>query len=239
MPGWKRMVSYRDRMITDLQPLPAAVRTPRWRLVNEGTGWQLYDMIADPGQADDVAAENPDVVDRLKSAYTAWFADVTRAGIERPAIPVGYRARPAVELPAPEAYFGGDIVWYNQHGFAHDWLTGWTNLEDTISWDVQVARSGRYQVTLMYTCPPAAVGTTLRVEALGSTVEGTIQKAYNPEPAPRPTRHPKKRFTQTFARLDLGEIGLDAGRQRLTLRALSKPADSICDVKSLWLRPVE
>lgn len=239
MPGWKRMVSYRDRMITDLQPLPAAVRTQRWRLVNEGTGWQLYDMIADPGQASDVAAENADVVDRLKSAYTAWFADVTRAGIERPPVPVGYRARPAVELPAPEAYFRGDIGWYNQHGFAHDWLTGWTNVEDTISWDVHVVRAGRYQVTLMYTCSPDAVGTTLRVETVGSAVEGAIQKAYDRQPVLRPTRFPKKRYIQTFAPLDLGEIQLDAGRTRLTLRALSKPAESVCDVKSLWLRRVE
>ena len=193
-------------------------------------------MIADPGQASDVAADHPDVVARLESAYTSWFAAVTRAGIDRPPIPVGYRARPAVELSAPEAFFNGDIVWYNQHGFAHDWLTGWTNLEDTISWDVEVVHSGRYLVTLMYTCPPDAVGTKLRVEAISSSVEGTIQKPHNPEPVPRPTRHPKKRFTQTFARLDLGEIHLDAGRQRLTLRALSKPAESICDVKSLWLR---
>ena len=234
--GWKRLVSYVEPVITDLQAFPGAVRTQRWRAVNEGTGWELFDMVDDPGQTKDVAAENPGVVDRLSQAYDAWFADVTRVPIGRPPISVGYRARPAVELPAPEAYFTGDIQWYNQHGFAHDWLTGWTATEDFVWWDIEVVRSGRYQVTLMYTCPPDAVGTRLRVEAPGSAAEGAIREAYDPEPTLRPERHPKRRYTQTFARLELGEIQLDVGRQRITLKAVSKPGERVCDLKSIWLQ---
>jgi len=239
MPGWRRLAGYVDPVIRDLQQFPGAVRTERWRMVNTGSGWQLYDMIADPGQKEDVAAGNARVVERLSRAYQTWFADVTRVPIERPPIPVGYRRRPAVELPAPEAYFSGAIRWYNKYGFAHDWLTGWTSTADTIWWDVDVTSAGRYEVTLMYTCPPEAVGTRLRVEAAGSSVEGQIEKPYDPEPSLRPSRQRKGRYTQTFAPLKLGRIHLDKGRVRITVRALTRPADRVCDLKSVWLRRVD
>ena len=239
MPGWRRMVSYVEPVITDLQPLPAAVRTQRWRLTNLGTSWELYDMIADPGQVHDVAAQHPEVVGRLLKAYEKWFADVTQVPIERPAIPIGYHERPAVELPAPEAYLHGKIRWYNKYGFAHDWLTGWTDPSDSVSWELQAVRAGTYKVTVMYACPPEAVGTRLRVEVADASVEGSIDRPHDSQPVLRPSRQRKMRYTQTFARLELGQIALAAGRTRLTLKALSKPADQVCDVKSVWLQRIE
>jgi hypothetical protein len=164
---------------------------------------------------------------------------VTQRPIVRPPIPVGYPQRPAVELPRHEACFIGGICWYNQWGFAHDRLTGRSDSNDTIWWEVDVVAPGPYEVSLMYTCPPEAVGTKLRVEAGGSIVEGTILRAYDPEPQQRPTRHPKKRFVQTFARQLLGEIHLEKGRQRITIRALSKTADRVCDLKSPWVRRLD
>ena len=237
--GWRRMASYRDPVITDLQPYAGTVRTQRWRAVNQGDGWQLYDMLNDPSQQRDVADDQPDTVQRLAAAYERWFADVTQTPIIRPPIPVGYEERPTVELPAPEAYFTGTIGWYNQWGFAHDWLSGWTDPADTIWWDVDVVAAGRYEVAIRYTCPPEAVGTRLRVEGDGASVEGQIDRAYNPEPRQRPTRHPKKRFLQTFKAQLLGEIHLEQGRQRITIRALSKPADRVCDLKSVSLGRVD
>ena len=112
-------------------------------------------------------------LERLSRAYDRWFADVTQRPIVRPPIPLGYAQRPAVELPAPEACFTGGISWYNKWGFAHDWLTGWSDPNDTIWWDVDVVTAGRYEVSLMYTCPPEAVGTKLRdlIAACGGLTE--------------------------------------------------------------------
>ncbi len=239
MPGWKRLVSYVDPVISDLQPLPGAVRTKCWRLVNDGSGWQLFDMIDDPGQTKDIAADNPQVVERLTDAYDKWFADVTREPIRRPLIPVGHSQRPVVELPAPEAYFSGSIRWYNQWGFAHDWLTDWTEMADTIRWEVDVVHTGRYDVSLMYACLPEAVGTKLRVESGDAAVEGSIQQTLEPQPVLRPSRQKKRRHTQTFAVMSLGEIQLDKGRASITVKALSKPADQVCDLKSVWLQRID
>jgi len=267
MPNWRRLVNYIEPGPIQLQPYPGAVRTQRWRAVNEGTGWQLYDMINDPGQRHDVADRYPAVVRRLSKAYERWFADVTREPICRPAIPVGYAKWPCVELPAPEAYFSGGIRWYNRWGFAHDWLTGWRDPADAIWWEIDVVHGGRYEVSLRYAAPAESVGTRLRVEVCrtgrgegaGCTersqglrqqrsrqaascvaaVEGAIERAHPPQPRLRPTRHRKKRYIQTFATMRFGTVELAPGRYRLRLSAKERRGEIICDVQSVRLRLVQ
>lgn len=71
-------------------PVPfhnVAVRDQRWKLVHatgfgresmpEGVPFELYDMVLDPREEDNLAAAHPDVVQRLRAAYTAWFKDVS------------------------------------------------------------------------------------------------------------------------------------------------------------------
>ncbi|MFV2070313.1 MAG: sulfatase-like hydrolase/transferase [Pirellulales bacterium] len=237
--GWRSVLSYDQPVVQDLHTLGRTVRTQRWRAVHDGDRWQLYDMPGDPSEQRDVAGDHPDVVARLSAAYDRWLADVTRVPIVRPPIPVGYAERPMVELPAPEAYFTGAVHWYNRFGFAHDWLTGWTDVNDTIWWDVDVVAAGRYDVSIQYACPADAVGTKLRVEAGGTRVEGEIAHAYDPEPRQRPTRHPKKRFIQTFATQPLGEIDLQQGHQRITIRAMNKRSGQVCDLKCVSLKRID
>jgi arylsulfatase len=55
------------------------IREGRWQLVNvknRPDAWELYDLAADPGEKQNVAAEHPDVVARLARAYDAWWASV-------------------------------------------------------------------------------------------------------------------------------------------------------------------
>jgi arylsulfatase len=49
-----------------------AVRSQRWRLVNNQL---LYDITADPYEKTDVAADHPDIVQRLRKAYDAWWVE--------------------------------------------------------------------------------------------------------------------------------------------------------------------
>ena len=63
-----------------------AVRNTQYTLVSEaGRGpkaaageakWQLFDVIADPGQTKDIAAEKPDTVKQLSAAYEQWWASL-------------------------------------------------------------------------------------------------------------------------------------------------------------------
>ena len=170
-------------------PYPGAVRTERWRAVNEGQdkgGWQLFDMRADPGQSKNVASDHPGEISRLARAYDDWFADVSRVPITRPVIDVGHRDWPRVKLTVPEAHFTGTIDWYNGYGFAHDWLAGWSDPADKIWWECNVVTAGRYRVRLKYACAEDAVGTKLRVRAGESSLDGGIEKAHPPNPVQRP-----------------------------------------------------
>ena len=238
-PGWRSMVEIREPVLRDLSPYSGTVRTQQWRAVNEGSAWQLYDMIADPSQKNDVATEHPNVTARLSDAYDRWFADVTQRPASRPRIPVGHAECPYVELPAPEAYFTDNIRWYNQWGFAHDWLTGWVGADDRIWWEADVVAAGRYEVTIKYTCPVDSVGTRLRIQTDGDSVEATLTEAFNPPPQQRSTRFPKKRFIQTFKSLHLGELVLKEGPQRITIRAVDVRGSRVCDLKAIGLRRLD
>lgn len=66
-----------------------SVRDPRWHLVMPGEGrlkreesWQLFDVLADPGEKSDVANEHPEIVKRLNAAYDAWWESVVPATLE-------------------------------------------------------------------------------------------------------------------------------------------------------------
>lgn len=50
-----------------------AVVGQRYKLVN---GEELYDLVEDPGEECDIAAEKPEVAREMRDAYERWFADV-------------------------------------------------------------------------------------------------------------------------------------------------------------------
>jgi len=50
-----------------------AVRSEKWRLVGKN---ELYDIDADPGEQNNVASENPEIVQKMLKAYDAWWDEV-------------------------------------------------------------------------------------------------------------------------------------------------------------------
>jgi arylsulfatase len=57
-----------------------SVRNSRWHLVcvskSGDKQWQLFEIKADPGEKNDVAASHPDVVKELDAAYDTWWGSV-------------------------------------------------------------------------------------------------------------------------------------------------------------------
>ncbi len=58
--------------------LHCSIRNRRWQLVCDTKDgrqqWELFDVKADPGEANDVAAAHPDVVKQLDDAYSQWWS---------------------------------------------------------------------------------------------------------------------------------------------------------------------
>ncbi|MEM9656952.1 MAG: hypothetical protein AAF961_01195, partial [Planctomycetota bacterium] len=68
----------RDRFDT-FQELPdLAVRAGRWKLLCEydGSHAELYDLLADPGESNNLAATEPDVVSQLTRELLSWHASL-------------------------------------------------------------------------------------------------------------------------------------------------------------------
>jgi arylsulfatase A-like enzyme len=119
----------------------SAVLTDRWRLVN---GAELYDMAADPGQAVDVGGANPAVVQSLRAAYEDWWAGLGPALGRFGHIVIGGGAAGPVRFTCMDwhAPTVREIPWDQPQIDAMPAVNGW--------WMLEVARAGRYAVTLRH-----------------------------------------------------------------------------------------
>jgi arylsulfatase A len=127
-------------------------------------------------------------------------------------------------------YFGGP-------GYAHDWITGWTNPADTVHWEIDVARPGKFEVSLSYLTPQSDVGAEVAVEVSGRNVAARIDSPTQMQP--KPTRDYVRRSEtgpMHWGQLRLGELTLERGRSRLIVKALSKPGNAVMDLKEVTLK---
>ena len=92
----------------------------------------------------------------------------------------------------------------------------------------------------MYVCPQENLGTKLRVELGGRTLEAVVDKAHDPDPIPSPDRVPRGEvYEKVWAPLTLGTVDLDTGETRLILKALDIPGKQACDIKAVQLRRID
>jgi len=128
-----------------------AARSQRYKLVHPvGAGTQssgsylekilanpeleLYDMVADPGEKKNIAAEHPDVVAQMRKDYENWFSDVSSTrGYAPPRIPLGTQ-------------FENPVILTRQ-----DWrgARGWSD-KDLGYWEIRVTRTSKYAITLRF-----------------------------------------------------------------------------------------
>jgi len=153
-----------------------------------------------------------------------------------PPLPVGYEQMPVVTLLAPEAGMSGKVHFMQGNGWAHDWLVNWVDPADRIWWDIDVVAAGKYRAELLYCCPPADVGATVRMEAAGKAVQAAVTKAHDPEHLPSPDRVKRKEvYEKTWAALEVGVLDLPAGRTRLTVAASAIPGRQAMELKAARL----
>lgn len=224
-----------DRMILSHWGGKASVRTQRYRLDDAG---RLFDMERDPGQHRDIAHEQPTVAARLSKALKDWKREVAALlpPDDRP-FPVGFRERPATELPARDGVPHGNIR-RSSSAPNCSFFTNWRSVDDSITWDVEVATSGRYEAVIHYTCPASDVGSTVELSFGDSRVEGRVTEAHDPPlSGAENDRVPRKleSYVKEFKPLRLGVLELKRARGLLRLRALSVPGRQVMDVRRIVL----
>ena len=133
-PDWPDRVVVTDsqRVEMPIKWRKSATMTQRWRLVN---GEELYDILADPGQRSDVAAEHPDVVSELRTHYEKWW-DLVSATFDEPCpIVIGSEQE---ETPV--------LTGHDWHGDQCPWNQGLIRqgVECNGYWVIDAAASGEY-----------------------------------------------------------------------------------------------
>lgn len=212
-----------------------SVRTQTHRLDASG---KLFDMVADPGQTRDVAAEQAAMTGQLTEAVIAWKRDVLSQLVreDRP-FAVGHRELPAAHLPARDGIPRGGVQ-RSAKAPNCSFFTNWTTLDDRITWDIDVAAAGRYEAVVYYTCGRSNVGSKIELSLGERRITNVVDQPHDPPlygaEHDRADRGSES-LVKDFRPLRLGELELPAGRGLLTLRALEIPGAEVMDVRSVVL----
>ncbi len=232
-----KAAAWPDRMIFSHQRGKVSVRTQQYRLDDRGA---LFDIVADPGQRQNVATEHPEVATRLSEAVAGWRREVLPRNEDDRPYPVGFAEFPMTPLPARDGVPNGNIK-RSANAPNCSWFKNWTSTNDSITWDIEVNTTGNHDVVIYYTCPAAEIGSTVELSFNGSTTRGRVSPAWNPPLILNQDRVARKAesYMKEFRPLKLGRIHLAKGRGLLTLRAVEIPVREVMDVRLVTLTLVK
>ena len=174
-----------------------AVAGPRYKLV----GAELYDLESDPGEQRDIASLRPEIAASLRQEFVAWLAEVTAGKTFQPVpIPVGDGLEDPVDLlpswarhkgqhasvvmarhrdPVEPAPLGDrpveESTVYTFGAYYWDTIEGWREPGESVTWSIDVAEAGEYDVTLVYGCDVDDAGGRFSVAVGGSVLTGTVR----------------------------------------------------------------
>ncbi|MEM7755856.1 MAG: arylsulfatase [Planctomycetota bacterium] len=131
LPDRKLVIQYR---VSGAKWDPAVVLWDTWRLVKPG---ELYNVANDPGQERNVAERHPRVAAAMEAHYDAWYENAKPEFDVRRWIRVGTEKQEPMRLYAQD--WVGDYC-DNLGGLTDGWAVGY--------WNIDVARSGTYEIEL-------------------------------------------------------------------------------------------
>jgi arylsulfatase A-like enzyme len=213
-----------------------SARDQRYRL--DATG-QLFDMVDDPNQTKNVAADHPEDAKRLADVVANWKRDVLGElpkSDDRP-FPVGFAEFPRAVLPARDGVPHGGVK-RSAPAPNCSFFTQWTAPDDRMTWEVEVHAAGRYEAIVHYTCPEADVGSVIELTLGKANWAGTIAEAHDPplrgKDEDRVSRGAES-YVKDFRPLSLGVMELPTGRGTLTLQAAKVAGKQVADVRAVEL----
>jgi hypothetical protein len=114
----------------------SAVMNNRWRLIN---GVELYDILADPEQRNDLAKDHPDLVQELREYYEEWWSLVSASFDDPCPIIIGSEHEKISRITTHDWH--GDQCAWNQGQIRQ-------GLECNGYWVIEVAQDGEYEFEL-------------------------------------------------------------------------------------------
>ena len=222
------------RLLFSIRRNQVSVRTQQYRLDASGG---LYDIESDPGQHMDIADRHTELTARLRlqaKKHNAEMQTHFQANTSRP-FTVGYGS--STTLTARDGVGHGTIQ-RSSRAPNNSFFTNWTRADDFITWDIDVGKTGRYEVIVYYTCADGDEGTTLQLSmADGTSTQAIVKEAFDPPLYDKSKERVLNShyFVKDFKPLRLGMLHLNKGRGTLRLGALNIKGRQVVDVHSLDL----
>ena len=229
-------IDWQDRLLYSLRIArggkQVSVRNQRFRLDSEG---RLFDIDADPGQHEDVADRFPDEAASMRGAAAAWLEEVSpHVGPDDRPFPVGHSE--VTLLPARDGVPHGNVE-RSARAPNCSYFTNWTSADDAITWDVEVAEAGDYEISVYYAAGEA--GSTIEASFEGTSVRGMVAEVHDPPPyGASDDRVPRvgESLVKDFRPLVLGTASLPNARGQLTLRAARIAGNQVAEIRYAVLK---
>jgi arylsulfatase A-like enzyme len=228
-----------DRIIFSHWAGRVSARTRQYRMDHEGN---LYDMIKDPGQYTNIAEQQAEIAQRLMLATDEWKQTVLAGLPEKDdrSFHIGYQVSRYTQIPARDGVGHGNIVRSNRWPNC-SYYTNWISADDRITWDVEVAEPGDYEVTLYYTCPAGDIGSEFRLSFNESIATAMISEAHDPPLVGMDEDRVERQnsYVKDWKPMKLPVMYLEKGRGELTLQALNIPGSQVMDFRLLMFERIE
>ncbi len=216
-----------------------SVKYDRFRM---GQKDALYDLEADPGQRTDVAKKHPKTAGDMKRWLVEFNEDVVGElpeTDERPFV-IAHPGHPNTQIPARDGKAHGAIE-RSARAPNCSYFRNWINMDDKITWDVEVGASGEYEVDLYYACPKDDLGSEIELSCGTGRLVAKINEAHDP-----PLRgasddrfgRGSESYVKDFIAKTIGTIHLEKGKGILALKALKKPGKQVMEFRLLVLKRV-
>ena len=121
----------------------SCVMSQRWRLVN---GNELYDIEKDPGQKRNLANENTKQVEKMRTFYENWWAELEPTFAETTELHIGHKHHPVVSLTSHDWIQEGKTPWNQGHIRSKYPLGQNKGAKHLGHWALRVLNAGKYQI---------------------------------------------------------------------------------------------
>ena len=154
--------------------------------------------------------------------------------------PIGHASMKKTQVPARDGVATGQLKRSNKYPNC-SYFMNWVDKNDTITWPVEVAEAGKYNVELYYCCAEKNLGTVVELTLGGAKISKKIDVANVSEvigeKEDRSIRG--ESYVKNFAPIEMGIVELVKGRGNLVLKASEIPGDESVEFRLLMFTKVD
>ncbi len=209
-------------------------RNDQYRFVFEKNTSKVFDLLKDPGELNDISGQNEMLTRQYLTDYRQWFQDnIKNIATDRPV----QLSEIGAELPVYEASLSSGIKFKEGHGWAHDWIEKWNTTTDSLYWEIDCIKPGKYKIELEYLCKKEDVGSQVMCSLGDEEKIFTIHPYFYSQPITSPDRVTRKEAYEMkeWKKLHIGFFIVKPGRQVLKLKALKVKNENVAEVKGVSL----